>query len=250
MQSIVIYADEGVSGDSLKHLMRSLQQEVDLEKCSLVRMDAKRILNESWEKESSLLIIPGGRDVFYHASLDGAGTDKISHFVQKGGSYLGICAGAYFACSAIEFEKGGTFEICAPRSLKLFPGIAKGSAYGLNKYSYENYQGAEAAKISWGIEECHTYFNGGCTFEADEHYPWIKPLSHYLDLPNTPASILEIEVGKGRAILSGVHFEYIPRLLNRDEADLSKIIPLLEQADSLRRAIFRSCLKKLGISLV
>jgi biotin--protein ligase len=249
MQTIIIYADQGVDGGALKQTIRSLQQEVHPDKYILKRLDAKAILNQPWEQETRLLIIPGGRDVFYHASLDGAGTDRIRRFVENGGSYLGLCAGAYFACQSIEFEKGGVLEAYGSRSLRFFPGIAKGSAYGPNKYSYENAKGVEAAKISWDAGKCHAYFNGGCLFEAEDHYPWVRTLSHYLDLPGHPPAVLEIEIGKGKAILSGVHLEYNPRLLNRDDPYLSKLLPTLEAAEQDRRRIFRSLLTKLGISL-
>lgn len=249
MKTVIIYSDVGVDGGSLKQLVRSLQQEIDPERCLLLRMDADALKNRSWEESATLLIIPGGRDIFYHASLDGEGTEKIRRYVQSGGNYLGICAGAYFACQAIEFEKGGALEVCASRSLKFFPGIAKGSAYGPNKYSYENAKGTEAAKISWEGGECHTYFNGGCLFEAEDHFPWVKTLSQYVDLPGKPPAVLEIEIGKGCALLSGVHIEYTPRLLNREDPHLAKIIPVLESAEPTRRAIFRSYLKRLGVPL-
>jgi glutamine amidotransferase-like uncharacterized protein len=248
-QTMIVYADEGVDGEGLKQLIRSLQQEVDPERCTIQRMDARRLLQESWEDEASLLIMPGGRDVFYHAALNGAGTDKIRAFVQEGGRYLGICAGAYFACQEIEFEKGGVMEVCGSRSLRLFPGIAKGPAYGSNKYSPETAKGVEAALISSPDGECHVYFNGGCVFEAEDHYPWVKTIGHYLDLPGKPPAVLEIEVGKGRALLTGVHIEYAPRLLNRENPYLSRVIPILEQAEPARRKLFRSYLQKLDVAL-
>lgn len=246
---VIVYADEGVDGEALKQLIRSLQQEIDGDQCMLVRMDAKRLLRETWEATTGLLIIPGGRDVFYHSSLDGKGTDKIRQFVERGGNYLGICAGAYFASKTIEFEKGGILEVCGSRSLKFFPGIAKGSAFGPNKYSYENTKGVEAVKISWEGKECSAYFNGGCLFEINGEYPEVKTLSRYLELPGHPPAILEVEIGKGKALLSGVHIEYHPRLLNREDPHLAKIIPLLEQMEPFRRMIFRACLKKVGIPL-
>ena len=43
-------------------------------------------------------------------------------FVENGGSYLGICAGAYFACDYIEFDKNGPLEVVGPRDLKFYPG--------------------------------------------------------------------------------------------------------------------------------
>jgi glutamine amidotransferase-like uncharacterized protein len=249
VQTIAVYADQGVDGGSLKQLIRSLQQEIDPACCCLVRMDAKALLEQSWESKTALLIIPGGRDIFYHASLDGAGTDKIRRFVEKGGNYLGICAGAYFACQSIAFETGGPLEVHGSRSLQFFPGVAKGPAYGPNKYSYENARGVEAAKISWERGECVVYFNGGCLFESENPRPFVKTLSRYLDLPHHPSAVLEIPVEKGCTILSGVHIEYTPRFLNREDPYLAKIIPLLESAEEARRAIFRSFLQRLGINL-
>jgi glutamine amidotransferase-like uncharacterized protein len=209
-------------------------------------MGAQAMIETLWEEEASLLIISGGRDVFYHSMLNGKGTDKIRSFIEKGGKYLGICAGAYFACKEIEFEKGGPLEVCASRSLQLFPGIAKGSAYGLNKYCYENRRGAEAAKISWGNGHCHVYFNGGCTFVAEVNEA-VKPISAYLDLEGRPPAILEIEVGKGLAILSGVHFEYSPHPPKGDDLHLSSLYPLLSHSEEKRKDLFKGILKKLGI---
>lgn len=247
MQKIAIYADEGVDGGSLKQLIRSLQQEINPNLCTLVRMDAEALISKPWEEESLLLIVPGGRDVFYHSALDGAGTDKIRRFVENGGKYLGICAGAYFACSRIVFEKGGTLEVCASRSLCFYPGVAIGPAYGPNRYSYENFRGAEAARISSDAGECAVYFNGGCLFEADEHYPWIRTMGRYLDLPGAPSAAVEIECGKGLALLSGVHIEYSPRLLNPEDPHLAKILPALTGAEAKRREIFRLFLQRLGV---
>lgn len=106
MQQIIVYVDRGVDGVALKHTVKSLQQEVDPAKHAIRRMDAKELKSSKWESETALLVIPGGRDIYYHEALDGEGTWKIRHFVEQGGAYLGICAGAYFGASAIEFERG------------------------------------------------------------------------------------------------------------------------------------------------
>lgn len=250
MTQILVYVDKGVDGGALKQLYHSLKKDVDINVHPIIRIDSKKIIEENWEKETKLLIIPGGRDVFYHDALHGQGTEKIRTFVENGGSYLGICAGAYFASENIEFEKGQALEVCGPRSLKFFPGIAKGPAYGNKRYSYESAQGAQAARISWGDEICHVYFNGGCTFEfANLNATDVKVLSLYLDLASTPPAIVKAFVGKGIAILSGVHFEYTSTLFSKEDPHLNEISPLLKNAERNRRKIFREIMAQCALQL-
>jgi glutamine amidotransferase-like uncharacterized protein len=249
MQDIVIYVDQGVSGEALRQTVKSLQQELDLNFHTLKRKDAKSLISEAWEKETALVIMPGGSDIFYHSALDGLGTRKLRKFVESGGAYLGLCAGAYFASDAIEFEKGGRLQVCGKRSLELFPGLAIGPAYGPGKYSYENEQGVEAAQISWGDEECFAYYNGGCYFDSPHKFSNVRVLSSYLNLENQPAAVIECSVGKGRALLSGVHIEFSSALLGRGGRYLERILPQLEQGEKKRRMIFREVLKGLGLKL-
>ncbi len=242
MRSVCVYSDQGVSGESLKQLIRGLS-ELQL---PVRRIDAQQLLNEPWEETSQLLIIPGGRDIYYHEALKGKGTDKIRAFVEAGGSYLGICAGAYFGCSRIEFEKGQSLEVCADRSLHFYPGLATGPAYGFNKYQYGQSNGVEAARVSWNKGECCVYFNGGCTFEPfPETCPDVKVLSSYLDLPGAPPAIIETAFGKGKVILSGVHFEYAYRYLKREDPHLAKIQPLLEPYEEVRMDLLKEILGRL-----
>jgi biotin--protein ligase len=245
MRYILVYADQGVDGGGLKQLIQSLKVSVDHNTHIVKRIDANALLSSEWEKESSLLIIPGGRDLFYHALLDGKGTERIRAFVENGGSYLGICAGAYFASSSILFEKGGPLEVTGKRSLQFFPGCAIGPAYGPNKYSYESARGVEAAAISWKGSTSRVYFNGGCFFEPEAMPPEAQVLSRYLDLPQQPPAILQMGIGKGKAILSGVHVEYSPYLLNQEDPHLARVLPLLKEEESARSEIFRSLLDEL-----
>lgn len=253
MSKIIVYADRGVDGMALKQLIKSLQDTVDPTVHTLQRMDAKSLLEESWEEETALVVIPGGRDVFYHEALDGRGTDKLRAFVRSGGKYLGICAGAYFACASIEFQKGGLLEVCAKRSLQFFPGAAIGPAYGPDKYSYEpehRLRGAVAAKISWKDDEHRIYFNGGCAFHFHEHDPSVRHLSRYLDLPNQPLAIVEVPIGKGLALLSGVHPEFSPTYLNSEDPYASDLFPLLVKSESHRKRLFKELLQRLGIQTI
>lgn len=250
MQQILVYVDEGVDGMALKQVVKSLQKEVDTERHLLKRMDAAGLIRGGWQDQTALLIIPGGRDIYYHAKLDGLGTQIIRSYVEGGGSYLGICAGAYFACKNIEFEKGGSLEVCGSRSLMFYPGVATGPAYGKNKYRYDGFQGAEAAYLSWDNgSPFHAYFNGGCQFVGAHEYPTVKILGSYLDLDETPAAIVECTVGKGRALLTGAHIEYSADHMQGDLPELARLISCLQNGDPLRREVYRTMLARLCIKL-
>jgi glutamine amidotransferase-like uncharacterized protein len=54
---------------------------------------------------------------------------RLVEYVRAGGAYLGLCAGAYYACSRVEFEPGGPLEVVGNRELGFFPGVAAGAAY-------------------------------------------------------------------------------------------------------------------------
>jgi hypothetical protein len=51
------------------------------------------------------------------------------YVLDGGGAYLGLCAGAYYACASIEFDRGGPLQVAGPRELRLFAGSARGPAY-------------------------------------------------------------------------------------------------------------------------
>jgi len=147
----------------------------------------------------SHLIMPGGRDIPYTRSLKGEGCERIRSFVEAGGRYIGICAGSYFAGSRVSFDEGGPLEILGERELKFYSGIVKGPVYGT--FDYYSRNGASAIEIEWE-ENLFVYFNGGGTFVGGSS----KTLAYY---PNKTPAIIEIDVGLGKAILSGVHFEFL-----------------------------------------
>jgi len=190
----------------------------------------------NWINDASILIMPGGRDRPYHKDLQGSGNAQIRRFVEQGGIYLGICAGAYYGCKRVEFNKGFPLEVCEDRELGFFSGTAVGPAYGNGTFSYSNSSGARAAKISTNTGDFHVYYNGGCTFEGD--LSCYKILARYVELPSQPAAIIECSMGKGKAILSGVHLEMMPSHLDAKDPYLAPLIPILEESEPKRRALW------------
>lgn len=166
--------------------------------------DADDILGGILET-ARLLVMPGGADLYQCEKLNGDSNAAIRAFVEQGGTYLGICAGAYYACASIEWAKDKPESICGPRELAFYNGTATGPIYDL-------IEDGNIAKSWDGIAmlDCNgnpfpAFYNAGPVFSGDDK---AAILARYTALPGQPPAIVECTVDKGRAILSGPHIEY------------------------------------------
>ena len=191
-------------------------------------ISALELKAEYWTDDAALLIIGGGADIYYTRKLNGQGNTVIKRYIDNGGKYLGICAGAYYACNAIEFAVRTKLELIGDRELKLFNGKAIGPLF--NKYSYQDNSGATPAIVQVNrIGTLPIFFNGGCYFSNGD----CKVIAHYSEL-NLPAII---SVKNDHVILSGVHFEYDPVTMDYSDIYLSKVAKVLLPAEILRQTL-------------
>jgi len=214
---VIIYYDEGVSRQSFESAIQFFKKNTHDEVLAFSSVD---VCNLDWEKSCKLFIVPGGRDIPYQKKLEGLGIKKIRSFVENGGTYIGICAGAYFASSKFIFEKGTPLEIIAKRDLGFFKGVAIGPALGVGVFRYDSEEGASYPPITFlGSKKIvNIYYNGGASFSLPKKDQDTKIIAVY---PNQEAAIIECKVKLGKAILSGVHFE-----MNQDEIELFKNLAL------------------------
>ena len=125
----------------------------------------------SFSNTVRLLIIPGGRDLPYVDHLNQSRVSLIKQFITTGGSYLGICAGAYFASKHVTFDLDGPLQVFGSRSMALFPGCAIGPTYP--GFVYNSTAGARMVPLECvgslltGLRRssCFAYFNGGGYFD-------------------------------------------------------------------------------------
>lgn len=246
MKKILIYKDDGADSFCITSLLSALKHEKLDQKYHLTWANKDLFQGTDWQKETHLVIFPGGRDTPYHQALKGSGNHHIRDFVEKGGNFLGICAGGYYGSAMIEFEQGGPLEILAQRELKFFPGIARGPAYGLGKFDYQSGKGAQIAKINLVSSSTSSltaaYYNGGCSFVNAEHYHTISVIARYADIEQQPAAIVKCHVGAGCAILSGVHPEYSAYHECTKKHIKGSLFVALKQIEKERRALFTSIL--------
>ncbi|OMH83208.1 Biotin-protein ligase [Zancudomyces culisetae] len=237
--NILVYGNHGISNLSLSQTVDMFKQKYR-NRYALLVVDSIQLANEPWEDSTALLAIPGGQDLEYLKHLGGLANNKIKQYVEQGGKVLGICAGAYYFSSTCVFEPNSELEVIGDRPLKFFPGECRGAAYPGFRYNSE--VGARAVKMRLNTEVLtpnlaskeyieslkspFLYYNGGGYFvgAGDTKYDvtggtrnevqvlaWypndvFDPYNRDKVVENAPSMIL-CRVGKGLALLSGVHFE-------------------------------------------
>jgi biotin--protein ligase len=245
-KNVYLYSGPGAAIESLSQTLATLQELV-LVPCTVHKIGFRELKGGAWTQDAALLVMPGGADIPYTKYLSGDGTTKIREFVEKGGSYLGICAGAYFASAKITFEAGNPFEVQGTRELKFFPGTAEGPV--LAPYDYNSNSGARVAELRVkGLKDpVFSHFNGGCHFVGAEKIPGIIVHATYGDTGK--AAIIHMNIGKGQVILSGVHPEFSPRLMNHQDPYLRPIAEKLSLHEVPRKKLMKGILGKLGIQV-
>ncbi|TQV97858.1 biotin apo-protein ligase [Cordyceps javanica] len=221
------------------------------------------LLREPWPPTCALLVIPGGGDLGYCRALNGEGNRRIADFVRRGGAYLGLCAGGYYASRRCEFEVGNPpLEVVGGRELAFFPGTCRGGAF--KGFEYASERGARAARLALAPElvqgklpaEMACYYNGGGIFvDADQlATKKVHVLASYcdeLDVDGGRAAIVQCNVGDGKVILSGTHPEFAAENLHRqpDVPDYDELIASLARDERTRSGFLGLCLERLGLEV-
>ncbi|KAJ2163141.1 biotin holocarboxylase synthetase [Coemansia sp. RSA 552] len=230
--NVLVYSGPGVGLNAHAFLMRTLRQFLS-HRYAVISVTPEALRKEPWESKAALLVVPGGRDLPYTAEMNGEINRRIKAWVGGGGSYLGICAGAYYGSARCEFEEGSRLEVVGDRELGLFPGTCMGAAYP--GYNYKSEDGARAVELAvdqaafamepgfWGGDSddgrVRVHFNGGGYFVAkDPADPRVTVLARYPSDVTDPrdrgrrisgaAALVGCTVGRGLAVLTGTHPEY------------------------------------------
>ncbi len=197
---IAVYGGEGAFDKSITASIRMFQW---------MGAESQRITPEQIVqgelRRFDILSMTGGWAVPYKRDLGGKGVEEIRSFLEKGGGYIGICAGAFFAANPIIWE-GGTYEY----PLAIFPGIADGPIVEIAPWpqykmcrinlSTRNHPITKGQPSSFSV----MYYGG----------PWFHvPAKSRIDILATYAvngkpAIVTYSFGKGKVFLIGVHPEF------------------------------------------
>lgn len=272
--NILVYDDLGASPNSVKHTCNALKSILG-HVYDIIEIDRKVLQSEPWEVGCVMLVMPGGRDMPYCEALNGEPNARIKSYVEKGGRYLGLCAGAYYGSKDIEFEKGrALMEIIQPRELGFYPGLSRGTTYP--GFVYNSESGAKSVSVNLEKDvlseyysttsvpnEIKMYYNGGGYFVHPEKYDNVTVLCRYKDPsdlckdePLGPAAVVHCKVGDGHALLIGTHPEYdvtSEDLLLEDDSisrNVKTIISDLILSEGDRKAFLRASFALIGLNVV
>lgn len=198
-KDVWIYSDDGTWQDGII----ALEQFFDYYKISHKRVFASD-LNTIDDLSSALaLCFPGGYAYNYKINLTNKTIDNIRNYVAKGGSYIGICAGAYFASSNVVWE-GEEY----PYSLSLFKGKAVGSIHSIA--AWDNYSmtkiiiNKKNKIIQSSQDSLTTLYYGGPYFVSNEtKFDTIAIWDEYNGFP----AIINFNYELGKVLLIGAHLE-------------------------------------------
>jgi glutamine amidotransferase-like uncharacterized protein len=157
--------------------------------------------------EAKLWVQPGGDAIAAAKDMGVERLQMLRAFVDKGGRYVGFCAGAFLADHWVD-------------DFNTVPGL------GITPVVTEDYAKDQVGldelilDVNWEGKLRHLYFNTGGTFRPETATPDVKVLAYFQTegMPVLPAA-WENTFGAGRVVVTGTHPEAPPKW----REDLNKV---------------------------
>jgi glutamine amidotransferase-like uncharacterized protein len=197
---VALYSDLGTWDESVKAAKRMFQwmnQTV-----ALVNSD---YINNEGLDDFRILCVPGGNMHQYAQDISSKGMENIEAFIRDGGSYIGICGGAYFASEKVIWQ-GDQLPM---KFLGVFLGTAEGPIHEIVPYPDYN-----MCKVNI-MDSMHPIT------QSEPNSTWMLYYWGPVLLPNEDANVtilgkyddvdqpamLAFDYGLGRVFLVGTHPE-------------------------------------------
>lgn len=257
-RAVYIYNDEGTAPESVSGWVSVLKWTLRYPQSLIHTVKAVNIVQalHAQEPKKTLLIVPGGADLPYLHSLDDTCISAIRTVVAAGGSYLGVCAGAYFASSKCIFEKEDQrLRVVGQRPLALFPYPAVGAVR--ENFAYNSEAGATLERLhcQWRGRSFlpQIYCNGGPAWDCEASEKTViiaryeDPVLKRHGIGNdSPIAALKHAYGNdGTVVLCGVHpelpFHTDRRKWDSETMDQGRVLFLRSLAEA-------ACLTRTGTS--
>ncbi len=197
---VAVYDDEGAWEDGVI----AFEHFLDWKGLSHERVNAQWINTNDLHPRFRAVYFPGGYAYDYKRKLTAAGERHIRELVDAGGGYVGVCAGAFFAATRVEWE-GGSY----PYTLGLFKGRAFGALPQIMPwpgYTLTTISLNPLHEVNTRLPRTFTtMYYGGPAFYPDAGQE-IDTLASW-DQFNAHPAIITLNYGQGRVLLIGPHPE-------------------------------------------
>lgn len=187
--------------------------------CDVAYMNAVEIAKSLTVDEFDVFFLPGGASRYKSAKLDGIGNATIRNFVKDGGAFVGICAGAYSACSNTMWAVGTPYEIVTDNELNFYSGSAVGPIERFSTAEDRNGSAARLVRLTYGNDSTRILYWGGCQFVPSSDNT-SRTIAAFDDFNDNNSAVVVGEYGLGRWLLSSVHFEYDNEALDLSNFDV------------------------------
>ncbi|MCB9989402.1 MAG: hypothetical protein H6868_08760 [Rhodospirillales bacterium] len=204
-KKVVVFAEGHVAINSL---IRSLQDSfygISIQYATASAMQSDPTL---LDQDTLAFILPGiiGEECHYYDVLGDEGNKAIRQYVEDGGTYMGLCAGAYYACETIEYAPAWGNKKTQKPGLNFFNAVARGpvtpdAPHPTPENEYNDLSVLQIFKENGDtIGVC--YGNGPALENAIDDN--LHVIARYKGVKDTPISIARKPVGKGQALFVGV----------------------------------------------
>ena len=198
--TVAVYNDEGAWSDGIT----AFEKFLDWKGLTHQRVSAADINTTALDGTYKVVYFPGGYAYDYKRKLTARGEQHIRDFVNNGGAYIGICAGAFFAADRVDWE-GGSY----PYTLGLFKGTARGALDVITPWpgwAMTSITMRPDHPITAGRRSSYTtLYYGGPSFHPASG-TLIDTLATWDADAGSPA-IITLTYGSGRVLLIGPHPE-------------------------------------------
>ncbi|KAL8651938.1 MAG: hypothetical protein Q9210_002975 [Variospora velana] len=263
--NILVYSGNGSTVESVRHCLYSLRRLLS-PTYAVITVNGDAIIKEPWTASCALLVFPGGADLGYCRTLNGQGNQRIGQYVERGGRYLGFCAGGYYGSKRCEFQVGDKkMEVIGNRELAFYPGTCRGCAFSGFVYHSEAgtratlIQTSKAALTKGSVPDVfRTYYNGGGVFVdapkfKDKGVEVIASFEDRLDVDAGEGSACAVycKVGEGAALLTSTHPEFSAVNLDPDIGipGFEDVVKALKEDELQRTDFLKACLLKMGLQV-
>ncbi len=99
---VALFNDDGAFGQGIPRITEQLGKTPEIK---VTKVSGKQIA-DGVLKDFDVVIFSGGSGSKEAAAIGAAGRENVRNFVREGGGYVGICAGAYLACTGFSWGVG------------------------------------------------------------------------------------------------------------------------------------------------